>query len=612
MNSFDAVLIQDQSVSFKVWAPLKEKMILHIVHPQDHQIEMKKNELGYFHAEVHGQAAGSRYFYRPDDEGDFPDPASAFQPEGVHGPSEVVNHEQFEWQDQDWKGIPLRDYIIYELHIGTFTVEGTFDAAISHLDHLVETGINAIEIMPVSQFPGGRNWGYDGVFPYSVQNTYGGPEGLKRLVDACHQKGIAVILDMVYNHLGPEGNYFSKFAPYFSDTYCTPWGDAINFDLNWCDGVREYFSNNALYWFEHYHIDALRLDAIHMVYDMSAVHIWELIHNKVELLRERLGRPLYLIAESDLNSPRVIQPPSMNGYGFDAQWLDDFHHALYVLLDAKGKERYADFGTLDQLAKAYNDGFVHSGEYVNFRNRKFGRPSTGIPGNKFVVFNMNHDQVGNRVKGERLCMLVDFERTKLGAAAVLLSPYIPMLFMGEEFAVEVPFFYFISHTEKELIEAVREGRKKEFASFASDGEPPDAYDIKTFEASKLPWEQRDQGKHKVMLEWHKRLISLRRSDPLFKNFNKNHTRTTVLHNQGLSILRNNEDATQQVLCLFNYSDEPLEAWMPLSGEVWRKELDSKDRSWLAKEENVLLAPGTVSSGQKLTLAPLSVVVYRTA
>src|SRR5690606_411563 len=301
----------------------------------------------------------------------------------------------------------------YELHVGTFTDEGTFDAIIPRLDDLLALGINALELMPVAQFPGERNWGYDGVFPYAVQNTYGGPDGLKRLVDACHAKGLAVFLDVVYNHVGPEGNFLSKYGPYFTNKYCTPWGDAINFDDAWCDGVREYFVNNALYWLEYFHIDGLRLDAVHMVFDNGAVHFWQYLADRVKQLQERLGRPLHLIAESDLNSPRVVNPPSVGGYGFTAQWLDDFHHALYVMLDRKGRERYADFGRLDQFAKALKEGFVHSGEFVKFRKRKHGASSAGIPGDRFVAFTQNHDQVGNRPLGERLSSLIDRERLKV-------------------------------------------------------------------------------------------------------------------------------------------------------------------------------------------------------
>jgi maltooligosyltrehalose trehalohydrolase len=473
-----ATYLKNGKCSFSVWAPLKDKVTLHIIHPTEREIEMIKDEQGYFNLTVDGIVHGTQYFLNPDGEKDYPDPASHYQPKGVHGPSEVIHHS-FKWNDVPWRGLPLQNMILYELHVGTFTPEGTFEAIIPRLEELYDTGINAIEIMPIAQFPGSRNWGYDGVYPYAVQNSYGGPEGLKTLVDACHQRGIAVFLDVVYNHLGPEGNYFSRFAPYFTDKYKTPWGDAINYDGEWSDGVREYFSNNLTHWFENYHIDGLRLDAIHTIYDNSAVHFWETCYTKVKDAEVRLGRKLYMTAESDLNSPRVVKRPESGGYGFDAQWLDDFHHILYVLLDEKGKELYEDFGDVEQIAKAYIDGFVHSGEYVKFRKRKYGKSSTGIPGDKFIVFNQNHDQVGNRVKGERLSMLVNFDKQKIAAAAIILSPYIPMLFMGEEYAEESPFLYFVSHSDRDLIKAIQEGRKEEFKNYKWSTEPPDPQDEKT-------------------------------------------------------------------------------------------------------------------------------------
>ena len=327
----------NKKTSFTVWAPLKNSMTLHLLPPNEGVVEMVKDKEGYWQIAVDHLPNDTRYFFKPDGEQDLPDPASRYQPEGVHGPSQVIDHSEYKWQDVNWKNLPLEELIIYELHVGTFTPEGNFEAIIPRLDELKSLGINALELMPVSQFPGDRNWGYDGVYPYAVQNSYGGPTGLKKLVDACHQKGIAVFLDVVYNHLGPEGNYFSSFAPYFTNKYCTPWGDALNFDGDWSDGVRDYFSDNVLYWFEHYHIDGLRCDAIHMVFDNGAVNFWELTHNKVKAFEKKAGRPFYLIAESDLNSPKVIKTPDYGGYGFNAQWLDDFHHALYVLLDEKAK-----------------------------------------------------------------------------------------------------------------------------------------------------------------------------------------------------------------------------------------------------------------------------------
>ncbi|HEX3007836.1 MAG TPA: malto-oligosyltrehalose trehalohydrolase, partial [Bacteroidales bacterium] len=506
MNKTGCELNRNNTCNFKVWAPLKDRMTLHIVHPIDRKVEMAKDSAGYFTISVPDIKDDCRYYFNPDGKKDFPDPASNFQPEGVHGPSAVVAHESFRWHDTAWRGIPQKDLIFYELHVGTFTSEGTFEAIIPVLPELADVGVNAIELMPVAQFPGNRNWGYDGVYPFAVQNSYGGPEGLKRLVDACHAAGIAVFLDVVYNHLGPEGNYFAEFAPYFSSKHVVPWGDAINFDGDWSDGVREFFTDNACFWFENYHIDGLRLDAIHMVYDFSAVHFWELLREKVNLAEQRMGRKFYLIAESDLNSPKVVKTPELGGFGFDGQWLDDFHHALYVLLDKKGKDRYEDFGSMEQLAKAYTDGFVHSGEYVQFRRRKHGASSAGVAGEKFVAFNQNHDQIGNRVLGERLSVLVDFERLKLASAALFLSPYNPLLFMGEEYGEDNPFFYFVSHSDKALIKAVREGRKKEFESYKWHTDPPDPQAESTFTASKPDRSKKDKESNNILFMWHKKLI----------------------------------------------------------------------------------------------------------
>ncbi len=600
----------NQTCIFSAWAPEKKKMTLHLTHPVKQQVEMRKDEWGYFKAELKGILPGTRYLFSPEGKTALPDPASHSQPEGVHGPSEVIDHGAFNWTDNDWKGIPFNHLILYELHTGTFTADGTFAAIIPLLDELADTGINAIELMPVSQFPGKRNWGYDGVYPYSVQNSYGGPDGLKQLVNACHQKGIAVFLDVVYNHLGPEGNYFPEFGPWFTDIYYTPWGNAFNFDRDWSDGVREYFSDNPLHWFQNYHIDGLRFDAIHAIYDSGAVSIWELICQKVKLLEQKLGRRFYLTAESDFNNPRVIRSPEAGGSGFDAQWMDDFHHALYVLLDKKGKERYEDFGQIGQLAKAYTDGFVHSGEYVKARKRKHGTSSAGVPGNKFIIFNQNHDQVGNRVMGERLSVLVDFERLKIAAAAIFLSPYIPMLFMGEEYGEQNPFFYFVDHSEEALIKTVQEGRKKEFENLRWNAEPPDPASEETFNKSKIRWDQRTKGRHLLILQWHKALISLRNLNPVFGNFTKSDVRVNCIGEDAIILHRQNQDGNRHALCYFNLSEKSLTLDLPFWGNNWIKIIDSKEQQWLENKEEATKIISIIAAGQNTVhLAPLSVVVY---
>ncbi|OJV14806.1 MAG: malto-oligosyltrehalose trehalohydrolase [Dyadobacter sp. 50-39] len=565
-----------EQCTFTVWAPQKATMQV-IVDGRSER--MQKDDEGYFTAVLTGIAPGARYRFSPAEGEGYPDPASHYQPEGVHGASAVVDHYAYPWTDIEWKGLPLKELLLYEIHTGTFTPEGTFEGIISKLDYLAELGVNAIELMPVCQFPGNRNWGYDLVFPYAVQDSYGGPDGLKALVDAAHAKGIAVFLDVVFNHIGPEGNYLPQFGPYFTDQYVTPWGNAINLDGEWSDGVRAYFCNAILHWCENYHIDGLRVDAVHMMFDYGAVHFWELVSAEVKELRQRVGRDFYLIAESDLNSPRVVQSPENGGWDFNVQWLDDFHHALYVLLDPAGRDRYEDFGSIRQWAKAFTDGFVHSGEFVTFRKRRHGASSAGISGERFLVFNQNHDQVGNRVGGERLSMLVSFEKQKLAAAAILLSPYLPMLFMGEEFGAQTPFFYFVSHSDEELIRKVVEGRRKEFENYKWDKDPPNPQDESTFTQSKLDWSQPGKGRHAALLRWHRALIALRRTHPALRHFAKNDVRVEVVNDSCLVLYRRSADQRAELACVFNLGAEAVEVTLPGDGGGWVKTLDSEDEEW---------------------------------
>lgn len=596
--------------SFTVWAPEKKSVQLHIYQPSAQTVEMKPIGDGYFSVEVN-TPAGSTYKIAVDGSPEaYPDPASHYQPEGVHGPSAVVDHQSFQWSDKNWTPPAFEELILYELHIGTFTDEGTFLGAINMLDHLKETGINAIEIMPVAQFPGERNWGYDGVYPYAVQNSYGGPEGLKQLVNACHEKGIAVLLDVVYNHQGPEGNYIENFAPYFTDHYKTPWGKAINFDGEWSDGVREFYCHNTIYWLKEFHIDGLRFDAIHAIYDCGAVHFWELLQERIAQLSASQRRPYYTIAESDLNAPKVIAPVAQNGFGFTAQWLDDFHHAAYVLLDPAGKERYADFGSMQQLAKAFCQGYVHSGEYVNFRKRKFGRSSAGISGNHFVAFINNHDQSGNRIDGARLCALTDHNGSLIATAMLLLSPYIPMLFMGEEYGDKSPFYYFISHSDPELIKAVQEGRKEEFRAFIKPGmEYPDPQSIEIFEVSRLKWDMRSERHHKLLLDWHRALIDLRKQHKALRNMDREGIRAEALQNDGLILHRSDKECRSELLAMFNISEHPLSYFTPGNNGTWKRILDSTQACW---QENSSTAgdgfPASVHAGEQVMLPPRSVLV----
>lgn len=599
-------ICSDGSCTFTVWAPEKDSVKLQIEGGE--QLSMEKTADGYFTATILA-GPGTRYGYRIDDDDTIlPDPASHFQPEGVHGLSEVVDHGSFDWHDEGWNGVAQKDLVLYEIHIGTFTGEGTFEAAIAKLDALVELGITAVEIMPVSQFAGDRNWGYDGVFPYAVQNSYGGPSGLKAFVNAAHQKGLAVILDVVYNHFGPEGNYAASFAPYFTEQYKTPWGAALNFDREWSDGVRYYFLNNIRHWIENYHLDGLRLDAIHTIYDISATHFWQEAGAMLDSLRQRSGRGAYLIAESDLNNPKVVKPVETGGWAFDAMWLDDFHHALYALVDkAEGHVLYQDFGRLDQLAKAYNDGFVHSGDYVKFRKRRHGASSAGLNGQFFVAFNQNHDQIGNRVGGERLSMLVDFRRQKLASCALLMSPYLPMFFMGEEFGADTPFFFFVSHTDPELIEAVKKGRKEEFAGQGWDQEPPNPQDAETFEQSKINWRQREEGKYAVILRWHKALLKLRKNHPAFDNTEKNTVIAQVVNEQAVVVNRRSLDGNAQITCVLNFSERHLDYALPQT-EQWKRILDSSDAEWGEQGSGEAVTENT-DEVSPAPIPPLSAVIF---
>jgi maltooligosyltrehalose trehalohydrolase len=574
---------------FTLWAPHATSVTVQIVAPQTQQIPMQKQDWGYWRVVADGIQPGTQYLYQLNEDTARPDPASNFQPQGVHQPSQVVDHH-FNWSDSAWSGVPLEDMIIYELHVGTFTPEGTFEAIIARLQDLKALGVNAVELMPVAQFPGDRptddpaayrNWGYDGVYPYAVQNSYGGPEGLRRLVNACHQQGVAVILDVVYNHFGPEGNYLSCFAPYFTDTYRTPWGNAINFDDAHSPEVRNYFIQNALYWLRDYHIDALRLDAIHAIYDLGAKHFLEDLGENVAALSTEQGRKLYLIAESDLNDPRVIRPVEQGGYGMDAQWSDDFHHAIHTLVTEDQLGYYQDYGQCEHLAKAYRDTFVYDWKYSPHRQRFHGNSALDRPPSQFVICTQNHDQVGNRMLGERLTHLTSYDGLKLAAGALILSPYIPMLFMGEEYGEEAYFTYFVSHSDPDLIQAVRKGRKEEFAAFHAEGEPSDPEAAETFLKCKLNWEKRQEGKHQVLWSLYQHLIQLRNTIPALKQRDRQSMEVFSQEEEKLLYWRRWADQNQ-ILCLMNFNQNDVSFSPNFSQKNWRKILDSADEKWLGK------------------------------
>ncbi|MHB8507574.1 MAG: malto-oligosyltrehalose trehalohydrolase [Candidatus Dormibacteria bacterium] len=472
---------------------------------------MSPTENGWFAADVPGAGPGTRYRFSLDGADPVPDPRSNHQPEGVHGPSEVVDHATFPWSDGEWRGCRLEGLVVYELHVGTFTADATFDAVVGRLPHLLALGVTAIELMPIAEFPGKRGWGYDGVDLYAPHHGYGGPQGLKRLVDACHRAGMAVLLDVVYNHVGPDGNYLEKFGPYFTDRYRTPWGRAVNFDDAGSDEVRHFIVENALYWLRDYHLDGLRLDAVHTIYDISARHILEELTSAVAGLSAASGRELLVIAESDLNDPRVVRPRADGGLGCDAQWSDDLHHALHAYFTGERRGYYGDFGSLEQVVAALRHGFVYRGQHSAARNRIHGRPPSAIPTRRLLAYTQSHDQVGNRAAGDRLGLLLDLPRLRLFIATVLLSPFTPMLFMGEEWGASTPFLYFTDHADAGLAEKVYAGRLNEFAGHGWDAaEVPDPQARGTFERSRLDWSELEQPQARGLMEWYGELLALRR------------------------------------------------------------------------------------------------------
>ncbi|MTI82481.1 MAG: malto-oligosyltrehalose trehalohydrolase [Firmicutes bacterium] len=595
---------------FCVWAPDALSVSVHIVEPEERSVVLERDKHGYHDAVVTGVDNGSLYYYILDGEKERPDPASRYQPQGVHGPSQVVDPNGFQWSDHHWSGLDQKDLVFYELHVGTFTDGGTFQEIIHFLPQLKELGITAVELMPLAQFPGSRNWGYDGVYPFAVQNSYGGPEALRRLVDACHNHGMAVFVDVVYNHLGPEGNYLADFGPYFTDHYHTPWGKAINFDGGYSSDVRRYFVENALYWVSEFHIDGLRLDAIHAILDLSALHFLEELGEAVHQKAQYLGRRVQVIGESDLNSPRVIRPRVVGGYGLDGQWSDDFHHALHALITGEQQGYYRDFGSISHMAKAFGTGYVYTGQYSKFRRRRHGDYPELCPSDRFIVFSQNHDQVGNRALGNRLTTLVSFAGCKLAACVVLLSPFIPLLFMGEEYGEEAPFQYFTSHTDPELVEAVRRGRRQEFSGFDWQGEVPDPQDENTFLRSRLNHDLCRKGHHKVLRELYRQLLRQRRELKPLLEANKDNLEVIKKHREGVLFLkyRNEED---QLCLVFSFNDDTVTVVLPVGQGNWYKRIDTAEEQWMGGGS---LVPNELESAgdAKITLKPLSCILFHRA
>jgi maltooligosyltrehalose trehalohydrolase len=599
-----AIYRGDNKCFFKVWSPWANDIKVKI--SPDNQVLQLEKEEDYWSGEFEEIPPGTKYMYRINNGFDRPDPASNYQPYDVHSESEVVDHSAYKWNDSNWIPWPLEDYIIYEMHIGTFTPEGTFEAAIEKISHLKNLGITAVEIMPVSQFPGDRNWGYDGVSPFAPQNSYGGPEGLKKLVDTFHQNKISVILDVVYNHLGPEGNYLNQYAPYFTSKYQTPWGNALNFDGEYSDEVKKYFIQNALYWFEHFHFDGLRLDAIDKIVDTGAKHFLQELVEEVKNYSEKTGVKKILIAESDLNDEKIIRPVEQNGYGMDAQWSDDFHHSLHALLTGERDGYYSDFGSKDDLINSMTRGFVYNGKYSKYRKRRHGNDVSKRDLKQFIICSQNHDQVGNRAFGERLSTLISFESYKLAACLVVLTPFTPMLFMGQEFYETAPFQYFISHSDPELIKAVQKGRRDEFRQFNWEQVVPDPFAEETFLNSKLQWDNLQVSKNLAICELHKKLIEYRKNNSVFK---ENTMASIKLDNlQELDIILFTRCSTEKSLFgIINLEPETITTLINVPAGNWRKVFDTASEEWFGS--GTAIHDTLIGKEQNMTLKRESFILF---
>jgi len=576
-----ATLATDGTAHFAVWAPHAREVVLRL---PGRNVWLEARDGGLFEARVPDVGAGTDYVYRLDGR-DRPDPVSRHQPRGVHGPSRVVDPGAFGWTDAAWRGLAMADLVLYELHVGTFTDAGSFDAVIPHLGGLRDLGITALELMPVAEFPGARNWGYDGVHLYAPQSTYGGPEGLRRLVDAAHAHGLGVILDVVYNHHGPEGNYLAEFGPYFTDRHHTPWGPAFNFDDADSDEVRRYVVDNARYWIGEFHFDGLRLDAVHAICDLGATHILEEIGAAAHADALQLGRQVVVIAESDRNDPRPVRPVERGGYGLDGQWSDDFHRAVHAALTGERSGYYVDFGGVEPIAQAWRHRFVHAGRYSAYRRRRHGAPADDVPCDRFVVFVQNHDQVGNRARGDRLSTLVSHDAQKVAAALLCLSPYVPLLFMGEEYGEVNPFQYFVSHGDPALAVRVREGRRREFAAFGWQGDVPDPQDEATFLRSRLDRSRLGEPGHAQLLALHRDLLRLRREEPALRPGAGEIVVEVDVAGSCLGL------RVGRLLAAFNLGAEARETSLAAPGSVvWRLRLSTDDARYGGRDRAVSLRP----------------------
>jgi maltooligosyltrehalose trehalohydrolase len=572
-----ATVAPDGTVTFSIWAPRAEALTVRLLAPGGNEVRaelpMARAANGVFSARAPSGLApvGSDYVYLLPGAGPRPDPVSRRQPAGVHGPSRIVG-DDFRWTDEGWRGVPLAELIFYELHVGTFSPEGTFAGVAAKLPYLRDLGVTAVELMPVVTFPGDRNWGYDGASLFAPHEAYGGPAGLRHLVDACHAHGLALFLDVVYNHLGPEGNYLQDFGPYFTDRYKTPWGAALNFDGPDSDEVRRFFVDNALHWLTDYHVDGLRLDAIHGIFDFGARHILAELSDAFHAEAARLGRRAWLVGESDLNDPRVIRPTELGGLGLDAQWSDDFHHAQHVLATGNRRGYFVDYGRAADLAKAISEGFVYDGQPSAYRRRRHGAPASGAPGERFVVFIQNHDQIANACQGRRLGQLVGLERQKVAATVLFSTPALPLLFHGEEYAEEAPFDYFTSHGDPALAEAVRQGRHHEYLHLLEEGADAgiwaDPQAAATFQRAKLRWESIAEAPHADMLAFYRALIALRRRLAPLHNGRRDLTRVTADEEGRWLTIERGDPSGAATFTAANFGAEEATIRLPAGGARW--------------------------------------------
>lgn len=571
----------DSSTRFRLWAPQAETAHVVLASNPEHPVAMRRAELGYYEAEIGDCPTGSRYQFQVDGGEPRPDPASLSQPEGVHKASEVLD-PTYSWSDTIWTGIPLEEYIIYELHVGTFTEPGTFDAAIREIPRLKQLGITAIELMPLAQFPGARNWGYDGVYPYAVQESYGGLKGLQRFVDAAHGHGLAVVLDVVYNHLGPEGNYISAYGPYFTDDYRTPWGQSLNFDGPHNYGVRDFFIGNALFWVQECHIDALRLDAVHAIIDQSALSFLKQLTREVHDAARHLHRRVHVILENDRNDPAGATSAELGGIGADSQWSDDFHHAIHALITGEAHGYYKDFGRTSQLAKAITDGYIYDGTFSENRQSWHGDDSRHLEGHRFVVCSQNHDQIGNRPLGDRLAALVPFPAAKLAAMVTLLAPNIPLLFMGEEWGLKTPFLYFVSHSDPDLVAGVRAGRAEEFSEFFAEGEAPDPQSEETYNRSRVYAD--DSAEALAMYRFYQDVIALRKTHEALQVHNKRRTEARA-SDQRKTLVVHRPGPGRSAILVYNFADHEQAVDVPFRFERGRVLVHTEDSQYGGASNN---------------------------